>query len=277
MRYSLLRIRFTGQSPGNMAREDCVLKVCLAILLALLPALPSVAQIQEIFTEEDPPYSFVQPDGTVSGAGVEIVKEVQKRIGNADLIQVVPWARAYLNIQKRPNVIVFTMSRTKARDPLFHWVGPIIENNWVIIARKDSKLHIKTLEDAMNLKSIGVVRGYAWTDYMEQKKFKNLHIASSHSSNARMLNSGRVQAMLSTDLTYRSVFKAENLNADDFEIILSVKNVKMYIALSKKTSDSVVKKWQDGFQAMKDDGTLRKILQAWLPVSNVPEYEEPTD
>jgi ABC-type amino acid transport substrate-binding protein len=47
--------------------------------------------------------------------------------------------------------------------------------------------------------------------------------------------------------------------------------------LSKKTSDSVVKKWQDGFQAMKDDGTLRKILQAWLSVSKVPEYELPTD
>jgi polar amino acid transport system substrate-binding protein len=260
-----------------MAREGCVLKVCLAVLLSLLPALPSRAQIQEIFTEEDPPYSFIQADGTVNGAGVEIVREVQKRIGNTDPIQVVPWARAYLSIQKRPNVVVFTMSRTKAREPLFHWVGPIIENTWVIIARKDSRIRIKTLEDAMNLKSIGVVRGYAWTEYMEQKKFKNLHIASSHSSNARMLNSVRVQAMLSTDLTYKSVLKNENLDPDDFEILLNVKNVKMYIALSKKTSDSVVKKWQDGFQAMKDDGTLRKILQAWLSVSKVPEYELPTD
>jgi polar amino acid transport system substrate-binding protein len=92
-----------------------------------------------------------------------------------------------------------------------------------------------------------------------------------------MLNSVRVQAMLSTDLTYKSVLKNENLDPDDFEILLNVKNVKMYIALSKKTSDSVVKKWQDGFQAMKDDGTLRKILQAWLSVSKVPEYEVPTD
>lgn len=258
-------------------RDFLVLKVLLAVIFVLLPALPSPAQPLEILTEEEPPYSFVQPDGTVSGAGVEIVKEVQRRIGNTDPIQVVPWARAYLTIQKRPNVVVFTMSRTKARDPLFHWVGPIIENNWVIIARKDSKIQIKSLEDAMSLKSIGVVRGYAWTDYMEQKKFKNLQIASSHSSNARMLNSVRVQAMLSTDITYKSVLKAENLNPDDFEIILNVKNVKMYIALSNKTSDSIVKKWQDGFQSMKDDGTLRKILQNWLSVSKIPEYEEPTD
>lgn len=254
-----------------------MLKVFLAVLLILLPALSSRAQTLEILTEEDPPYSFIQSDGTVSGAGVEIVREVQKRIANTDPIQVVPWARAYLSIQKRPNVVVFTMSRTKARDPLFHWVGPIIENNWVIIARKDSKIQLKSLHDAMSLKSIGVVRGYAWTDYMEQKSFKNLYVASSHTSNARMLNSGRAQAMLSTDLTYKAVLKAENLNPDDFEVILNVKNVKMYIALSKKTSEATVKTWQDGFQSMKSDGTLRRILQAWLPVSDVPEYEEPTD
>ncbi|HET9239590.1 MAG TPA: ABC transporter substrate-binding protein [Oligoflexus sp.] len=254
-----------------------MLKVLLVAILGLLPTLPCRAQTLEILTEEDPPYSFIQPDGTVSGAGVEIVKEIQKRIGNTDPIHVVPWARAYLNIQKRPNVVVFTMSRTKARDPLFYWVGPILENNWVIIARKDSKIHIKSLEDAMTLKSIGVVRGYAWTEYMEQKDFKNLHIATSHSSNARMLNSGRVQAMLSTDLTYRSVLRAENLNPDEFEVILNVKNVKMYVALSKKTSEAIVKKWQAGFQAMKDDGTFRKILQTWVPASNMPEYEEPAD
>ncbi len=42
-------------------------------------------------------------------------------------------------------------------------------------------------------------------------------------------------------------------------------------------AESTVKAWQDGFQSMKDDGTLRKILQTWLPNAIMPEYEEPTD
>ncbi len=242
-----------------------------------MTVLPAWANTLDIMTEEDPPYSFLQADGTVTGAGVEIVREIQRRIANKDPIKVVPWARAYYSIQKRPNVIVFTMSRTKAREPLFFWVGPIIENNWVIVSRKNSGLQLKSLEEAMTLKSIGVVRGYAWTDYLIQKKFDNLQVAGKHSSNIRMLNSGRIQAVVSTDMTYKSVIAAENLNPDDFEVILTFKNVKMYIAHSRKTSESTVKSWQDGFQSMKDDGTLRKILQTWLPNAIVPEYEEPTD
>ncbi len=145
---------------------------CAACIMVLAITAAPVARATTIFTEEDPPFSFEGPEGTPIGYGVAVVQSIQKVMGTQDPITMVPWARAYKTILTQPNVAIVTMSRTRAREALFHWVGPIIENQWVIVAKKSAKLRMETLDDAKKIKAIGVVRDYAWADYLTARGFK---------------------------------------------------------------------------------------------------------
>lgn len=239
--------------------------LCFIFGFWLFSAQPLIAKEFEILTEFDPPYSFKDAEGKPTGFGVEVVMQVQQRIGNNDPIEIVPWARAYRTILKRKNVVVFTMSRIASRESLFQWVGPLIANTWVLVAKKSSNLKIASLEQARSLKSIAVVDGYAWNEYLVKKKFTNLVSLVSHSPGVKMLNAGRVQAIVSSNLSYQAVIANENLDPADFEVILRFEKVEMYIAHSKATDATVVQNWQTAFNRMKEDGSLSKIEQKWFP------------
>jgi len=71
-----------------------------------------------ILTENLPPLNYVE-NGTLVGPSVEIVKEIQKRVGSQEQIQVYPWARAYKMALEDENVILFGMTYTKVREDKF--------------------------------------------------------------------------------------------------------------------------------------------------------------
>ena len=62
--------------------------------LFLFAAQPLFAAELTILTENLPPLNY-EKDGELVGPSVEIVREIQSRVGSRDKIQVYPWARAY--------------------------------------------------------------------------------------------------------------------------------------------------------------------------------------
>ena len=83
------------------------------------------AQTLTILTEVSPPGQTKAADGKFGGFAVEVVREIQRRVGNTDYIQEVPWARGHITLQNKPNTILFSVARAAERNPLFQWVGPI--------------------------------------------------------------------------------------------------------------------------------------------------------
>lgn len=247
------------------------------LLIALtLVATSAVAKELTILTEEDPPYSFTGKDGKPTGFGVDIVTEIQRRIkGKEYRVEIYPWSRAYKTILENPNVVVFSMSRTKEREDLFQWVGPIVENDWVLIGKKGSGIKIADLEEAKKLASIGTVRDYAWTSYLRNQGFKNLQEVTVRKVNVLKLNLDRLQAFVSADSSYASEIEQNGLNPDDYEILLRFSTVQMYIAHSKATDKKVVERWQSALNDMKKDGTFAKILRKWLLHNKAPGDAKP--
>lgn len=247
----------------------------LFLFMLALPVFPVGAQGLQILTEEDPPYSLTGPDKKPTGYGVEIVTEIQKRVKNQDAISIYPWARAYDTIVKNPGVVVFTMSRTKEREPLFQWVGPIVENGWVFVAKKSSKLKITSLDDAKKLKSIGVVRDYAWDKYLVDQGFTNLDRVTSYVPNIKKIASDRIQAFVSSNLSYQHDLIEQGEKVDDYEVLMEFNTVQMYIAHSKENDKAMVQAWQTAFDDMKKDGTVARLLKKWVPEAKVPGLGKP--
>jgi polar amino acid transport system substrate-binding protein len=73
------------------------------LLSAVFVSGSGVAQTLALYCEDDRPLQFVGSDGKLTGFTIEIVQEIQKRLGNNDPIQVVPWARGIDKIDNNPN------------------------------------------------------------------------------------------------------------------------------------------------------------------------------
>lgn len=229
-----------------------------------------------LVTEEDPPYSFTR-DKHPDGFAVEVVNEIKRRLHITDRIQIEPWTRVYDSALHKANVAAFSMSRTQEREALFYWIGPIVENDWVLVTKRSSGIHLASLDDAKKLRAIGAVRGYAWTRYLDARGFKNLDRVWERKLNSLKLQAGRLDAFVSADLSYVSEIQDNGLNPADFEVTLRFNSVQMYIALSKQTDQQTVNRWAQAFESMKEDGTFEKIHAKWLPNHRLPGEARPAD
>ncbi len=99
-------------------------KVLGATTLLLLLFHPVFSSELKILTENLPPLNYVKDDILV-GPAVEIVKEIQKRVGSHEPIKVYPWVRAYQMALREENIVLFGMTHTTERNRKFKWIGPI--------------------------------------------------------------------------------------------------------------------------------------------------------
>ncbi|MDZ7666513.1 MAG: hypothetical protein U5K27_14535 [Desulfotignum sp.] len=77
----------------------------VTLLFLLLPQTLLSAKLT-ILTENLPPLNFIKDDVLI-GPAVDIVTEIQRRLGNHDQIQVYPWARAYNMASEEENIVLF--------------------------------------------------------------------------------------------------------------------------------------------------------------------------
>ena len=92
----------------------------------LLGADLACAHNLKIYCDEDYPVQFFDKQGQLTGMSIEIVREIQRRLGVNDAIQVVPWARGLNKLDHEPNTMLLTMARTPERESQYQWIGPVV-------------------------------------------------------------------------------------------------------------------------------------------------------
>ncbi len=85
-----------------------------------------------VITENSPPLNY-KKNGKVTGVATELVQEIMRRTGKVYSIEIMPWARGYRLALKKPNIVLYSTVRTKSREKLFKWVGPIATLKWVFL------------------------------------------------------------------------------------------------------------------------------------------------
>ena len=248
-----------------MAR-GIVLIILSALIFIMLTTSSTLAEkqgfeeISQVYICEYPPFTFTK-DGKVTGVATEIVREIMKRLQVSYNIKSLPWKRVYSYLLEEP-VMVVMCTRTKDRENLFKWAGPIITSRLVFFARKDSKIEIKSLEDAKKVDRIGLVQGYSVEKHLRQRGFTNIDtMGASEKTNPLKLMKGRIDLWATVDLVGIYNAKLQGINLEDMKIAyVIIKDQHKYIAFSKQVHDEIVQKWQDILDEMKQDGTFKKIF-----------------
>jgi len=241
-------------------------RFCLAAILSLVVAAAAHAADLQIITEQAPPLNYTE-DGTdtgkLAGQAVEIVQAVQKKIGDTTPIKVMPWARGYDLVQKEPGVMLFSTTRTEAREPLFKWVGPVATNEWVLVAEKGSPLKIGSLDDAKKVGTVGAYKNDSRELFLKEQGFTNIDSADDPDTILKKVVSGRNDLWLTDSQEYKVLAKKQNVDPAELAPLFSVKKTELYMAFSKATDDAVVQKWLKGYDEIKADGTLKQIEDKW--------------
>lgn len=209
----------------------------------------------QLYSERSPPFSFVtgqQPNRKMEGSAVDIVNEIQARIGHVNKINMSLWTDAYTVVQYLPNSAIFATARTPERENMFQWVGPISTSRTYFYTLAASGLTIDTIEQAKSLQSISTPNGWFTHDFLINNNFQNIVDTARTSMEAfSQLINGEVQALLMTDLDVKWLADISEVPLSDLTQHMEVLNFKDYIAFSLSTPASTFQQWQNNLDAMK--------------------------
>ena len=167
-----------------MLRGDIMKSLILVLVWIFLFSPPTLFSADLIIlTENLPPLNYVR-DGVLVGPSVDIVKEIQRRVGSQKRIQVYPWARAYKMALENENVVLFSTTHRKDCNDKFKWVGSLATKRDILVARKASGIKINTLDDAKSVGRIGTLREDTRERLLKSYGFTNLEPVSDEQLNA---------------------------------------------------------------------------------------------
>jgi polar amino acid transport system substrate-binding protein len=217
----------------------------------------------QILTVIEPPASYINSHGELSGYATDLVLALQKQVQDHSVIQVMPESRALLTAARQPNVLLFGFSRTTEREDKYHWIMPLLRKRWIVYVRHDSQLEINNLNDLRSLDSIGVVRGDVREEWLLAQGFTNLQSSASHAQNLARLRSGRLTAIAYEPQGMQYLLKETGHQMEEFKPLLQFHSSEVWLLMSRQTSSSEVLRWQIAAEQMKLTGQQRAISLMW--------------
>jgi len=226
--------------------------------------LNSIANAVEItvVTENSPPLQEMNGK-RVAGVATKFVEAVLKKADLSYEIKMYPWVRAF-SMMDQPNVLIYSMARTKARESQFKWVGELRPIKYYLFRLKSRpEIAPQSIEEAKKYR-IGVLRQDIVHQYLKREGFPLLDEVAKVELNFTKLFNNRVELVPYSDRLIPS-FGCNDLNIDckKLEPALLLEDISfgLYLAFSDKTDDKVVEKARKAFQALKQDGTYQKIME----------------
>lgn len=220
-----------------------------------------------LLTENFPPYNMAKngknfaQDENINGIAVDIVREMFKRANiTYSLTLRFPWERIYKIALEKPGYGVFVMARLPDRENLFKWVGPIGPDDWIMLAKADSKITLDTLDQARKYK-IGAYKGDAIAETLAKQGLKPIVVLRDQ-DNAKKLVNGQIDLWATGDPAGRYLARQDGVTG--LKTVLRFNSAELYLALNKDVPDEVVAKLQAALDQLRKEGVVDDIMVRYL-------------
>ena len=219
---------------------------------------------QVFLSEEYPPLTYTLEDGTSTGFVTDLVKEINRRMGNQETILTLDWNLVYQNALVNPNVVLFSMAQTEERAPLFHWVGPVIQTRASFYKNAASNLAVPSLEYAKKVQKIATTSSWWMEQRLIDEGFENLVSYGSPEKCVDELLKGNVELSVFTDLTVGDIVQNAGYDMDQLQDVLLLESRNVYIGISKGTSPEYLDAFQKAYDSIVMDGTYAQIHERYF-------------
>lgn len=187
--------------PVKSLLRAILLGLCLGVSCVQAWAQPADTAPLRVVGFPYPPFMVPDERGKPAGPMVELVSEAFRRMGQSASIELLPLARALLQVETGEAVAMFTVKKTPEREPKYLFSSePVLFQDYVIFVASDSTLAFRGDLNALSMASIGVVAGTSYGAIFDAAarhgSFKKLEITGSHEANFRKLLAGRMDAVV---------------------------------------------------------------------------------
>ncbi|MEN2397745.1 substrate-binding periplasmic protein [Pseudomonas halotolerans] len=220
-----------------------------------------------LLTENFPPYNMAKngknfaQDENIHGIAVDIVREIFKRADiSYSLTLRFPWERIYKLALDNPGYGVFVTARLPEREKLFKWVGPIGPDDWIMLAKADSKISLDSLEQARQYR-IGAYKGDAIAETLARQGLNPIVVLRDQ-DNAKKLVNGQIDLWATGDPAGRYLARQEGVS--DLKTVLRFNSAELYLALNKDVPDEVVARLQAALDELRKEGMVDAIMARYL-------------
>jgi polar amino acid transport system substrate-binding protein len=239
-----------------------VIKKILFSIFLIFASTQVFAQNLNVYCEDDFPMQY-KNNGVLTGFALEVVQEIQKRIGNHDVIQFVPWSRGMHKLNYDKNTFLFSMVKTPERENSYQWIGPIATVSYGLYVKSNSLIKVNHIDDAKKINSISVYRKDILDNKLTELGFENLDRAPSNDSGFKKLMKGRVDAYADAQIGVENVAIQAGYKIENVKLAFNLFKKSLFIAASQSTDPQIVGKWNEALESMKKDRTFYKIQKKY--------------
>lgn len=237
---------------------------CIAFLN--LPA-PADAQQLRVGTYEWPPYT-TGPETGLRGIAVDIYAALGVKTGLDFQLSYLPLKRLLLGFRAKTldtECLVNAAWREDYND-ISVYSNSIMETANIVLMKKEHALSARSVADFAG-KKMGCNLGYFYTDGF-QEAFENRTIRRENAISAKslllMLDSDRLDAVILDQYEARYTLRELNLNPENFTVAYTFVTKSLLCIRLHTDKKELLPRLNEGIRALKADGTVNKILQAYI-------------
>jgi polar amino acid transport system substrate-binding protein len=236
-----------------------------AALLCLVLGPAATAAPYQVVTEEWAPYNYVE-NNQLTGMATDIVRAIMQRTGDDFEVLMLPSMRAGLALQSRPHTIMYSMFRTAEREPLYKWVGPIVEESIHPYQLANGRPPLYSLEQLQQVEKITTRHAGLIPEKLRAMGFRNLDRSANESQQLyRMLLAGRTEVIIGDTDAGVAYYSRQLAIAPGVlqQIPVEIHRSSLYIAFSRDSDDGLVAAWAEALEQLRASGELRRIQQRY--------------
>ncbi|MET0265279.1 MAG: transporter substrate-binding domain-containing protein [Duganella sp.] len=239
----------------------------LSLLLAACLLAPAQAGPLRIYGMENRPTSFMDGERP-AGMAVDLVAEIQRRMGQAQPFEIIPWARAN-TLARGPDVMLAAVVRTPERAHL-RFVGPIFTDRISAYAVRERLPELRMRDPGFTRLRAGGQRSTVFSSLPRRLGYNLTDEPNSAEAAAKMLMSGRFDLWFIADELVPDTLRKAGFAPDAVAPALHLSVEGVYFAFSPGTDERVVEAWTVALRQMKGDGSFLRIHRKWLKDHQLP-------
>lgn len=211
------------------------------------------------------PWSFVSKEGVKKGIDVEIVKEIEKRLGVKINIQFFPWKRCLHMLQEGEIDLIARFSKTADREKFSYYIKPPYTKDAIVFyVKTDSDITINSYEE-LSGKTIGLLRGNAYAQKFDSDTELLKEPVDSKEQLFKMLESGRVDVVAIYEISSLYYLSSNGLNNlfRPVKFKLQRSDADFFGFSRKSTKVSLISDFERVVEKMVSQGEINKIIDSF--------------
>ncbi len=236
-----------------------------AALTCLLLGTFARAEEYQVVTEEWAPYNY-HANHQLTGMTTEIVRAIMALTGDDFEMVLLPSMRATRALQTRPKTIMYSLFRTAEREPLYKWVGPIVEESIYPYQLASAAQPVHSLEQLLHVPRITTRHAGLVPDMLQSLGLNNIdRSATANHQLYRMLLAGRTDVIIGdTDAGVAYYSRQLNIAPGTLrKIPIEIYRASLYIAFSRDSDEELITAWASALDQLRLSGELERIQRRY--------------